>query len=906
MLRRSKRTCKSKVTVPVESNVHEPPIKRKRGHQLEGSVKDSTTEDDSSGDVFVPTANDSIKRNSKSKITVPVENNSHKPPIKPKCGNRREVSVKDSTTEDDSSGDEFAPTDNTSLKGSCTLNLSESDSDNDVQYCNKTSGKVLTQSDTESEVDDNVFQTNFDFNTLSKPQDTTELSKSDVKSKIVDTPVENGLYDNMDVAKILSVGEGVNLGTVLNNGDDTVEEEKKRDDNYTIPEMVEINVKLPNDMKCKKGQDMENILRRRMNAICKDTQVLIHKVNLLLWISYGNRLNSVLNSPEVMGSALSLVPSKKAYPPKQCDLNYLENYIKWFSKKIKLSSKTDPLCEINVLSLTDRFSRCEAKTRYELIAMFIAMLRSLGLNVRLVINLNAVSIKPSSEQLLGPLVDDGHNIMKPSCSKSDVDNKKKTSSKSEYFDKKSNKLENSKKELKTVNSKTDNRKKKLKGSKIVYENISSSDTDDNIFVEDKKSSKSKYFNKTSNKTQTDLKKLKSVNDDKKVTKKKSKISEKIDRRVLSTDEEDHAIQNSEANDKKKVKNDFWVEVFLEMEEKWFCVDVIGQRIHCIKEIYNGTTHPMRYVLAWYNDNSIKDITKRYDPYFHTLTRKIRVDPKWWKTTLRPYTPTGSAREREEDEELNKQLEEIPLPKTVSEYKNHPLYALSRHLLKFQAIYPPEPPIVGHVRNEPVYLREYVHELNGRENWLKEARVVKMGEKWYKQVKARPRFDRNGVRTDPPPLELFGYWQTEPYDPPTATNGQVPRNCYGNVDLFKPCMLPKGTVHLQLPGLLRVAKKLNIDCAPAVVGFDFHAGGSHPVNDGFVVCQEYKDTLIDAWNQELEESRKREQKRYEDRVYGNWKRLVRALLIRERLKIKYNYFGGDKEGQSTSKTTDNKK
>lgn len=75
---------------------------------------------------------------------------------------------------------------------------------------------------------------------------------------------------------------------------------------------------------------------------------------------------------------------------------------------------------------------------------------------------------------------------------------------------------------------------------------------------------------------------------------------------------------------------------------------------------------MRYVLAWYNDNSIKDITKRYDPYFHTLTRKIRVDPKWWKATLRPYTPTVSAREREEDEELNKQLEEIPLPKTVSE------------------------------------------------------------------------------------------------------------------------------------------------------------------------------------------------------------------------------------------------
>jgi len=525
------------------------------------------------------------KRNCKSKVTVSVENNSHEPPVKRKRSSQLEVSVKDSTTEDDSSGDEFVPTDNTSIKTSCTLNLSESDSDNDTQDCNKTNVKALKLSDIESEVDDNVCETNFDFNTLSKPQDTTELFKSDVISKVVDTVVENGLYnDNMDVAKILSVGEGVNLKTVLNNVDDTVEEEMKRDDNYTIPEMVEITVKLPNDMKCKKGQDMENILRRRMNTICKDTQVLIHKVNLLLWIAYGNRLNSVLNSPEVMGSALSLVPSKKAYPPKQCDLNYLENYIKWFSKKIKISSKTDPLCEINVLSLTDRFSRCEANTRYELIAMFISMLRSLGLNVRLVINLNAIPIKPSSEQLLGPLANDDHNLMKPSCSKSTKDNKNKTSSKSEYFDKKSNKLEKSKKELETKNPKINNRKKKPKVDKSIHENISSSDTEDEIFVKSKQNAKSEYFNKTSNKAQSDSKKSKSVND-KKLTKKKSKISEKIDRRVLSTDEEDHATQNSETVAKKKVKNDFWVEVFLEMEEKWFCVDVIGQRMHCIKEIY---------------------------------------------------------------------------------------------------------------------------------------------------------------------------------------------------------------------------------------------------------------------------------------------------------------------------------
>ena len=41
-----------------------------------------------------------------------------------------------------------------------------------------------------------------------------------------------------------------------------------------------------------------------------------------------------------------------------------------------------------------------------------------------------------------------------------------------------------------------------------------------------------------------------------------------------------------------------------------------------------------------------------------------------------------------------------------------------------------------------------------------------------------------------PLEVFGHWQTELYVPPPAVNGKVPRNEYGNVELFKPWMLPK--------------------------------------------------------------------------------------------------------------------
>lgn len=165
--------------------------------------------------------------------------------------------------------------------------------------------------------------------------------------------------------------------------------------------------------------------------------------------------------------------------------------------------------------------------------------------------------------------------------------------------------------------------------------------------------------------------------------------------------------------------------------------------------------------------------------------------------LRCYMPVPTIRTRTEDLELCKLHDREPLPKTIGEFKNHPLYALQRHLLKFEGIYPPDAPALGFIRNEQVYARECVHTLHSREIWLKSALVVRPGESAYKVVKARPRWDRVTNRClEPQPLEIFGHWQTQPYDPPTAENGMVPRNAYGNVELFKPEMLPKKTRHLQ--------------------------------------------------------------------------------------------------------------
>ncbi|KAG8128084.1 hypothetical protein E2320_014981 [Naja naja] len=282
-----------------------------------------------------------------------------------------------------------------------------------------------------------------------------------------------------------------------------------------------------------------------------------------------------------------------------------------------------------------------------------------------------------------------------------------------------------------------------------------------------------------------------------------------------------------------------------------------------------------YIIGIDDSGFVKDVTQRYDPGWMTATRKCRVDAQWWEETLEPYKSSFVERDAKEEKEFLAKLQDQPLPKSISEYKNHPLYALKRHLLKYEAIYPDTASILGYCRGEAVYSRDCIHTLHSKDTWLKQARVVRIGEVPYKMVKGYSNQARKARMAEPAnrdkmDLPLFGLWQTEKYQPPLAVDGRVPRNEFGNVYLFQPCMLPIGCVQLNLPSLHRVARKLDIDCVPAVTGFDFHGGYSHPVTEGYVICEEYKEVL-----------------KREKRVLGNWKLLVKGLLIKERLKKRYS-------------------
>ncbi len=275
-------------------------------------------------------------------------------------------------------------------------------------------------------------------------------------------------------------------------------------------------------------------------------------------------------------------------------------------------------------------------------------------------------------------------------------------------------------------------------------------------------------------------------------------------KTLQSDKAKAGSSKQQQQSKKSTKKvvDYWVEVLVKGE--WTCVDVVRGKAgsSSVAEMEAGASQPMLYVVACDETGSVKDVTRRYvASKFMTDTRKKRVAELWIEETLGPFRTRDRAGDEKEDRQLQKALEALPMPTSISGFKDHPMYALERHLLKYQAIYPPDAPTVGFIRGEAVYPRECVHTLQGRVNWTKEGRMVKIGEEAYRTTKPNPKWDRvlKTIVKGEQPLELFGFWQTEIYVPPPAENGKVPRNEYGNVELFKPWMLPKGAVHLPVQG-----------------------------------------------------------------------------------------------------------
>lgn len=345
-----------------------------------------------------------------------------------------------------------------------------------------------------------------------------------------------------------------------------------------------------------------------------------------------------------------------------------------------------------------------------------------------------------------------------------------------------------------------------------------------------------------------------------------------------------------------------------------------------------------YVVAHSADGTAKDVTTRYlrrrtwpgkTKGFRMPVEKIPIPGRrgqyfefdWFRVVMRGYEKAPNKRtkvdEIEDERDLQRKQPEKKKPAqagdTLQSLRTSTEFVLERFLRREEALRPGAEPVRTFVagkgaraKEEPVYRRADVVKCMSAESWHKEGRQIQAGALPLKRVPIRAvtlqrkrEVDELQRETGEKPLQgLYARDQTEFIIPPPIRDGRIPKNEYGNIDCFVPTMVPRGAVHIPLPGTVRLCKKLGIDYAEAVTGFEFGSKMAVPVIQGVVVAEENRDLLRDAWAADAAEKRKREQLKAEKRILQTWRKFLFGLRIAERVREEYGGDGvGDRERES---------
>ncbi|KAL6243494.1 hypothetical protein RBB50_009486 [Rhinocladiella similis] len=338
---------------------------------------------------------------------------------------------------------------------------------------------------------------------------------------------------------------------------------------------------------------------------------------------------------------------------------------------------------------------------------------------------------------------------------------------------------------------------------------------------------------------------------------------------------------------------------------------------------------LAYVIAYSADGTAKDITVRYlkkriwpgkTKGFRFPVEKVAIynkygkvkryeDYDWFKRVMSGYQRPDALRTAADDvEDAHDLVPQEPKKKevkddvdTLQSLKASADFVLERFLRREEALRPGAEPdrafVSGkgdNVKEELVYRRSDVLRCLTAESWHKEGRRPMEGEAPLKLVPVRAvtlarkrEAEDYERRTGEKQMQgLYSWDQTEYIIPPPIENGVIPKNAYGNIDCFVPSMVPKGAVHVPLRGTVRICKKLEIDFAEAVTGFEFGNKMAVPVITGVVVAKENEQAVIEAWTEFNEKQRQKEETKMEKLVLDLWRTFVMGLRIRERIQDAY--------------------
>jgi xeroderma pigmentosum group C-complementing protein len=337
-----------------------------------------------------------------------------------------------------------------------------------------------------------------------------------------------------------------------------------------------------------------------------------------------------------------------------------------------------------------------------------------------------------------------------------------------------------------------------------------------------------------------------------------------------------------------------------------------------------------YVVAHSSDGTAKDVTVRYIkrhqlpgrtkgfrlppdkiPIYSKNGRVIKyIEIEWFGQVMTYYARPNQKRTIADDIEdqgdlvpikSSKAVRDGSTPETLQGYKTSAEFVLERHLRREEALLPSAKVVRYFVagkgdkaKREPVYLRKDVVTCKSAESWHKEGREVLMGEQPLKQVPIRAvtllrklEVEEATRNTGEKPLQgLYSHEQTDWIIPPPIKDGKIPKNAFGNIDIYVPSMVPEGAVHVPYRGLVRVCKKLGIDFAEACTGFEFGHQMAVPILTGVVIAAENEDLLIDAWKEEEERKRKKEEEKLKNDALTLWRKFANGLRIIDRVTKEY--------------------
>jgi xeroderma pigmentosum group C-complementing protein len=339
-----------------------------------------------------------------------------------------------------------------------------------------------------------------------------------------------------------------------------------------------------------------------------------------------------------------------------------------------------------------------------------------------------------------------------------------------------------------------------------------------------------------------------------------------------------------------------------------------------------------YIIGHSPDGTAKDVTTRYlklhqwpgrtkgfrfpvekVPVYNRKGKIARHEEKdWFKTVMSGYVrgtrkcPRTEIDDQEDATDLKRKKVEKKVveegKETLQYYKSSAEFVLERHLRREEALLPN----AKHVKmftvkgkgedatEEKVFLRKDVVNCKSMETWHKEGRAPKLGEEPLKRVpyraattnRKRELAEAEHASGEKVLQGLYSMDQTDWIIPPPIENGIIPKNSFGNIDLYVESMLPEGAVHIPMRGTMKICKRLGIDYAEAVTGFEFGHRMAVPIITGVVVAEENYETVMSEWQKdEVERVRKEDEKRRKAAIF-TWRKWLMGLRIIARVREEY--------------------